>query len=240
TRADECERPYDRVGQADPAQGEDRAPDEQHGAGDPAALARQRRAGLRHQRPGAEVRRDPGAPGEGEEREGEAHERGVDGERLRDAGAHTGDDALVLRALDAGERQREPEAADGAQPRVTVTWPRPVRRFSTTTLPDPVRSTTFECTCVPLSRWPRIVTSPACARPSALTDAFRGTITDSLPIPTSPFTNVWPFGSATFEKSSVRLPIPSVYFDRTSAATCGVSTRLPTPAKSGTRTANTV
>src|SRR2546421_113586 len=81
-----------------------------------------------------------------------------------------------------------------------------------------VRSITCECTCDPLSFWPKRTTSPACARPSTSTVASFGTITRSLPTPTSARTNVCPFGSSTFAKSRSRRPTPSVYFECTSLA----------------------
>ena len=50
--------------------------------------------------PEGEIEEDPRPAGQREEREDQAHERRIDGERVRDAAADAGDDAVVLAALE--------------------------------------------------------------------------------------------------------------------------------------------
>ena len=69
--------------------------------------------------PEREVEKDSGAAREREQREDEAYERRVDAERVRDAAADTGDDAVALASLEGEDR----DLRHGT--RTTSMWPAP-------------------------------------------------------------------------------------------------------------------
>ena len=92
--------------------------------------------------PEGEVEEDPGPARQREQREDEAHERRVDAERIRDAAADAGDDAVALAPLERedGELGHEPPARPRCDRR------RRSRRREVT--PPPVSTRTFRAVVV--------------------------------------------------------------------------------------------
>ena len=67
--------------------------------------------------PEREIEKDPGAAREREQREDEAHEGRIDAERIRDAAAYAGDDAVTLASLErtgSGSASRDADDLDVA------------------------------------------------------------------------------------------------------------------------------
>src|SRR6266849_2873591 len=234
---DQCERPDERVGEAEASKRDDRRPDEQDRPDDPApARRRSRRPRGGQERPRAEVREDPRAAREREQREHEPHERRIDRELFRNAAAHACEHAVALHALEARERNRQAQRAD-AHPRTTSTCPSPTRASSTSTRVASVPvSVTWSRTEVPLSTVPNSVTLPALDRASIWTVTSFGTWMTRSPMPSVDFTCVSPMGKRTPLRSTSRFPMPCSYREWTEPSVVGCAARSPMPANSGTRT----
>ena len=96
--------------------------------------------------PEREVEKDPGAARQREEREDEPHERRIDAERVRDAAADAGDDAVAFAPLEAEDGNR------GHGARTTSMWPAPTVASIVIGEPVPVSTRTSRAVVVAAER----------------------------------------------------------------------------------------